>query len=305
MSTPIVQLRNVTKKMGNKTIIDHLSFEVPKGEVFGFLGPNGAGKTTTIRMMVGLMRITEGEILIDGQSITSNFEAAISKVGAIVENPEMYKYLTGYQNLVHFARMSSGVTKERIQEVIKLVALENRINDKVKTYSLGMRQRLGVAQALLARPSLLILDEPTNGLDPAGIRELRDYLRKLTQEEGISVVVSSHLLSEMELMCDRVAIIQNGKLVDVRLIKEYINEGDKSKVVFEVNDKELAIRVLASSPFTAADISDGLEFAIERDQIAGLNALLVYGGVKVYSIKTITQTLEDKFLEMTGSDQIA
>lgn len=305
MSTPIVQLKNVTKKIGSKTIIDQLSFEVPKGEVFGFLGPNGAGKTTTIRMMVGLMKITEGEILIDGQSITSNFEAAISKVGAIVENPEMYKYLTGYQNLVHFGRMSAGVTKERIQEVIKLVALENRINDKVKTYSLGMRQRLGVAQALLARPSLLILDEPTNGLDPAGIRELRDYLRKLTQEEGISVVVSSHLLSEMELMCDRVAIIQNGKLIDVRLIKEYINEGDKSKVVIEVNDKELAIRVLSSSPFTATANPEGLEFAIEHDQIAELNALLVYGGVKVYSIKTITQTLEDKFLEMTGSDQIA
>lgn len=305
MSTPIVQLKNVTKKIGSKTIIDQLSFEVPKGEVFGFLGPNGAGKTTTIRMMVGLMKITEGEILIDGQSITSNFEAAISKVGAIVENPEMYKYLTGYQNLVHFGRMSAGVTKERIQEVIKLVALENRINDKVKTYSLGMRQRLGVAQALLARPSLLILDEPTNGLDPAGIRELRDYLRKLTQEEGISVVVSSHLLSEMELMCDRVAIIQNGKLIDVRLIKEYINEGDKSKVVIEVNDKELAIRVLSSSPFTTTAIPEGLEFAIEHDQIAELNALLVYGGVKVYSIKTITQTLEDKFLEMTGSDQIA
>lgn len=305
MSTPIVQLKNVTKKIGNKTIIDHLSFEVPKGEVFGFLGPNGAGKTTTIRMMVGLMKITEGEILIDGQSITSNFEAAISKVGAIVENPEMYKYLTGYQNLVHFGRMSAGVTKERIQEVIKLVALENRVNDKVKTYSLGMRQRLGVAQALLARPSLLILDEPTNGLDPAGIRELRDYLRKLTHEEGISVVVSSHLLSEMELMCDRVAIIQNGKLVDVRLIKEYINEDEKSKVVIEVNDKELAIRVLASSPFTATAISEGLEFTIEREQIAELNALLVHGGVKIYSIKTITQTLEDKFLEMTGSDQIA
>jgi ABC-2 type transport system ATP-binding protein len=305
MSTPIIQLHNVTKKIGSKTIIDRLSFEVPKGEVFGFLGPNGAGKTTTIRMMVGLMKITEGEILIDGQSVTKNFESAIAKVGAIVENPEMYKYLTGYQNLVHFARMSAGVTKERIQEVIKLVAMENRINDKVKTYSLGMRQRLGVAQALLARPSLLILDEPTNGLDPAGIRELRDYLRKLTQEEGISVVVSSHLLSEMELMCDRVAIIQNGKLIDVRLIKEYINEGDKSKVIFEVNDNELAIRVLASTPFTATTVKEGIEFSIERDQIAELNAILVYGGVKVYSIKTITQTLEDKFLEMTGSDQIA
>jgi ABC-2 type transport system ATP-binding protein len=305
MSTPIVQLKNVTKKIGSKTIIDRLSFEVPRGEVFGFLGPNGAGKTTTIRMMVGLMRITEGEILIDGQSITKNFETAIAKVGAIVENPEMYKYLTGYQNLVHFARMSPGVTTERIQDIIKLVAMENRINDKVKTYSLGMRQRLGVAQALLARPSLLILDEPTNGLDPAGIRELRDYLRKLTQEEGISVIVSSHLLSEMELMCDRVAIIQNGKLIDIRLIKDYINKDEKSKVAFEVDDKELAIRILASTPFTATIVQEGIEFSIEREQIAELNALLVRGGIKVYSIKTITQTLEDKFLEMTGSDQIA
>jgi ABC-2 type transport system ATP-binding protein len=305
MSTPIIELKNVTKKIGSKTIIDRLSFEVPRGEVFGFLGPNGAGKTTTIRMMVGLMSITEGEILIDGQSITKNFETAIAKVGAIVENPEMYKYLTGYQNLVHFARMSPGVTKERIQEIIKLVAMENRINDKVKTYSLGMRQRLGVAQALLARPSLLILDEPTNGLDPAGIRELRDYLRKLTQEEDISVIVSSHLLSEMELMCDRVAIIQNGKLIDIRLIKDYFKDGEKSKVVLEVDDKELAIRILASTPFTATIVQEGIEFSIEREQIAELNALLVHGGIKVYSIKTITQTLEDKFLEMTGSDQIA
>jgi ABC-2 type transport system ATP-binding protein len=304
MSTPIVQLYNVTKKIGSKTIIDHLSFEVPKGEVFGFLGPNGAGKTTTIRMMVGLMKITEGEILIDGLSITKNFETAIAKIGAIVENPEMYKYLTGYQNLVHFARMSAGVTKDRIQEVIRLVALENRIHDKVKTYSLGMRQRLGVAQALLAKPSLLILDEPTNGLDPAGIRELRDYLRKLTQEEGISVVVSSHLLSEMELMCDRVAIIQNGKLVDVRLIKEYTNEDDKNKIVFEVDQKELALSVLASTSYIAISLLEGLEFALEREQIAEVNALLVRGGVNVYSIKPITQTLEDKFLAMTGSDQI-
>lgn len=306
MNLPILQLRNVTKRIGGKTIIDGLSFEVPKGEVFGFLGPNGAGKTTTIRMVVGLMKISEGEILIDGESITKNFESAIAKVGAIVENPEMYKYLTGYQNLVHFARMSPGVTKERIQEVITLVALENRIHDKVKTYSLGMRQRLGVAQALLHKPKLLILDEPTNGLDPAGIRELRDYLRKLTQEEGTSVIVSSHLLSEMELMCDRVAIIKNGKVIDVRLIKEYANAGDPIKVVFEVNQKELAQNVLKSSPsFNTTLVEDGLELLLDQEQIADVNVRLVQSGVRVYSIKKYNQTLEDKFLEMTGSDQIA
>jgi ABC-2 type transport system ATP-binding protein len=307
MEKPIVELRSVTKKIGKKTIIDGLSFGVPKGEVFGFLGPNGAGKTTTIRMMVGLMGITEGEILIEGHSIAEEFEKAIRHVGAIVENPEMYKYLTGYQNLVHFARMIPGITRHRIQEVVKLVALENRIHDKVKTYSLGMRQRLGVAQALLHKPSLLILDEPTNGLDPAGIRELRDYLRKLTREEGISVVVSSHLLSEMELMCDRVAIIQNGKLVDVRPIREFTESGGKQGVVFEVDNREKALETLASLDGLpqAHAVGEGFELALSRDQIAEANQALVRAGVKVYGIRAVTKSLEDQFLEMTGSDQIA
>jgi ABC-2 type transport system ATP-binding protein len=305
MSTPILQLRNVTKRIGGKTIIDRLSFDVPKGEVFGFLGPNGAGKTTTIRMMVGLMKITEGEIFIDGQSITSSFEDAIVKVGAIVENPEMYKFLSGYQNLLHFARMVPGVTKERIAEVITLVAMENRIHDKVKTYSLGMRQRLGVAQALLRKPSLLILDEPTNGLDPSGIRELRDYLRKLTREENISVIVSSHLLSEMELLCDRVAIIQGGKLIDVQLIKDYMSEGDKIKVIFEVDQADVAYHILTSdTSYQVVQVDDGLELSLEREQIAEITARLVQNGLKIYGITRNALTLEDKFLEMTRGGQI-
>jgi ABC-2 type transport system ATP-binding protein len=305
MSTPIVQIRNLTKRIGNKTIIDHLNFEVPRGEVFGLLGPNGAGKTTTIRMMVGLIKISEGDVLIDGQSVTDNYEKAIVKVGAIVENPEMYKYLSGYQNLIHFARMVPGVTKERIDEVIRLVSLENRIHDKVRTYSLGMRQRLGVAQALLHNPSLLILDEPTNGLDPAGIRELREYLHRLTRENGISVIVSSHLLSEMELMCDRVAIIQQGKLIDVQQIKDFVNEGTHNQVIFEIDQIELAQQILSSLPaFTAKEVEEGLEFVLEKAQIAEINERLVQGGVNVYGIKKITQSLEEKFLKMTGSEQL-
>lgn len=189
MTIPIVQIKNLSKKIGKKNIINQLSFEVPRGEVFGFLGPNGAGKTTTIRMMVGLMSITEGVVLINGKSIATNFEEAIAHVGAIIENPEMYKYLTGYQNLVHFARMSQRVTRSRIDEVVKLVALENRIHPKVKTYSLGMRQRLGVTQAILHKPSLLILDEPTNGLDP-GIQAvtptLEDAFLKMTGGDQIA-----------------------------------------------------------------------------------------------------------------------
>ncbi|MFD0697607.1 ABC transporter ATP-binding protein [Paenibacillus sp. GCM10027628] len=302
---PIVQIQNISKRIGSKTIIDHLSFDVPRGEVFGFLGPNGAGKTTTIRMMVGLMSITEGDIRIGGQSIRTHFEQAIRHVGAIVENPEMYKFLSGYHNLVHYARMIPGIHEERIQEVITLVGMENRIHDKVKTYSLGMRQRLGIAQALLHKPSVLILDEPTNGLDPAGIRELRDHLRKLTREDGISVIVSSHLLSEMELMCDRVAIIQNGKLVDVRLIKEYVRAEGEQRVAFELEPMDRATALLAEAQEKAEVEGRELVMSLDRNQIAAWNKRFVDAGIHVYGIRATTKSLEDQFLEMTGSDQIA
>lgn len=307
--TPIVQIQNVTKRIGKKTIIDKLTFDVPRGEVFGFLGPNGAGKTTTIRMMVGLMSMTDGEILIDGNSIRKDFERAIRKVGGIVENPEMYKYLSGYRNLVHYARMVPGITNHRIKEVIKLVGLEKRIHDKVKTYSLGMRQRLGVAQALLHKPALLILDEPTNGLDPAGIRELRDYLRTLTREEGITVIVSSHLLSEMELMCDRVAIIQNGKLIDVKLMKDLMQEdsSELQQVVFQVEQQEKAVAAIraASPELELESLQDGIHIKLQREQIPQVNAALVQAGIPVYGIQQVRKSLEDKFLEMTGGESIA
>ncbi len=218
----VLELMNVKKTIRKKTIINNLSFSVRKGEVFGFLGPNGAGKTTTIRMIVGLMDITEGDIVICGTSIRENFEEAIGNVGAIVENPEMYKFLSGYQNLLQYSRMHGGIAKSKLAEVVNLVGLADRIHDKVKTYSLGMRQRLGLAQCLLHDPKLLILDEPTNGLDPAGIREIRDHLRMLTREKDMSVIVSSHLLSEMELMCDRIAIIQDGELVEVQDVNAFV-----------------------------------------------------------------------------------
>lgn len=303
---PIMRLQGVTKKIGGKTIIDQLTFDVPRGEIFGFLGPNGAGKTTTIRMMVGLMSITEGEIWIGGKSVRSQFEEAVRHVGAIVENPELYKFLTGYQNLIHYSRMIPGITPHRIHEVVKLVKLENRIHDKVKKYSLGMRQRLGVAQALLHKPSLLILDEPTNGLDPAGIRELRDYLRYLTKEEGITVLVSSHLLSEMELMCDRVAIIQQGKLVDVRLIGEYGNQAKAQPYVFEVDRLEQALEVIHEyEGIAGASVkNETLEVIAERGMIPDLVNALVESKIKIFGIRAQHRSLEDQFLEITGSEQI-
>lgn len=302
--TPVVRLQNVTKVIGKRTIIDRVSFEVHPGEVFGFLGPNGSGKTTTIRMIVGLMGMTSGDIHIVNHSVRNEFPKAIVQVGAIVENPEMYKFLTGYQNLLHFARMNPSITKERIQEVIDLVGLKERIHDKVKKYSLGMRQRLGVAQAIMHRPKLLVLDEPTNGLDPAGIRELRDYLRRLAQDEGTAVLVSSHLLSEMELMCDRVAILQKGQIIDIRSIR---GQGDGAatleEVQFDVDHPDAALGILEGQG--SGRIVDGLlTLSADRSGIAATNRRLVEAGINVYSIRVKTKSLEDQFLEMTGSETI-
>ncbi|PQP82907.1 bacitracin ABC transporter ATP-binding protein [Paenibacillus sp. PCH8] len=297
---PVVRIQGVSKIISSRSLVSDLTLDISPGQVFGFLGPNGAGKTTTIRMMVGLMSISKGDILISGHSVKNEFEKAVAQVGAIVENPEMYKFLTGYQNLVHFARMSPGVTKERIAETIERVGLTTRIHDKVKTYSLGMRQRLGVAQAILHKPKLLVLDEPTNGLDPQGIRELRDYLRELTREEGITVFVSSHLLSEMELMCDTVAIIQNGKLIDVRNLRAEAGADALIEVAFEVNDAGLAADL-----FEDASVQGNvLVLRLSREQIPDMNAKLVSEGFQVYGIRNVTHTLEEQFLQVTGGGGI-
>jgi ABC-2 type transport system ATP-binding protein len=303
----IVQIKNVTKKIGKKVIIDDLTFDVRSGEVFGFLGPNGAGKTTTIKMLLGLMSITKGEMYIDGVNVEKDFEKAIAKVGGIIENPDLYKYLTGYQNLVHYFRMYPDVKKERIDEVIKIVGLEKRIHDKIKTYSLGMRQRLGVAQALLNSPKLLVLDEPTNGLDPAGIHELRNHLRTLAKEENIAVIVSSHLLSEMELMCDRVGIIQNGKLVRIQDMKEMLEDERDSVIALAVTPIEKAKTYLQSlsSEYEPKINDKEIEIIENIENVPELVEKLVKQGIKIYGVRKVQQSLEGKFLEMTGGNQIA
>lgn len=298
---PIVQLQNISKTIGGKQLIQQLNIDLYPGQITGFLGPNGAGKTTTIRMMTGLMRPTEGKVIIDGLSLQDNYEEAISKVGVIVENPEMYKYMTGYKNLLHFARMHKNVTKERIQEVVKQVGLEKRINEKVSTYSLGMRQRLGLAQALLHRPKFLILDEPTNGLDPAGIREFRMYLRKIAAEEGVSVFVSSHLLSEIELMCDRVAVIQNGKLIDIR----DINVETSSFYYIEATPNNQATEHLQKLDYNFVAENNGYVVEIKKEDIPKLITQFVNEGIQLFAVQPHQKTLEDQFLEMTGGGQIA
>lgn len=304
---PRVEIAHLTKRIGSKAIVDDLSFQIPAGEVFGLLGPNGAGKTTTIRMMVGLIAASSGTVEINGLDVAKHFQQAMQHVGAIVENPEMYGFLSGRQNLRHFARMCQGVTEARIEEVVQQVGLEARINDRVNTYSLGMRQRLGLAQALLRRPDVLLLDEPTNGLDPAGIRELRDYLRRLAQSEGLTVVVSSHLLSEMELMCDRVAIIQSGKLVDIQTMGEIAATADGvSEVSLDVDDASAANAVIAAR-FEGIEVTtrdNELVLTLSREQIPELVAALVGAGAKVYGVRALKRSLEDQFLAMTGGRSV-
>lgn len=306
MQEPVVKLENVHKVIGRKEIIKGLSFDIYPGEVFGFLGPNGAGKTTTIRMIVGLMKMTEGNITIHGKSVKTHFKEAIKHIGAIVENPEMYKFLTGYQNLIHYSRMVTGVSKERIHEIVDLVGLKERINDKVKTYSLGMRQRLGLAQALLHSPSILILDEPTNGLDPAGIREIRHYIRELAEKEGLAVIVSSHLLSEMELMCDRIGIIQHGELIGVQTVNDFVQGENQINVKFSVDDGEKAALVIRDT--LKLDIinhdHNTVELQLDKEQIPIVAEALIKDGIKLYGIASVVKSLEDKFLEVTGGRDI-
>ena len=300
MSEPIVQLKNVTKVIKGKTLIDNLSLELFPGQITGFLGPNGAGKTTTIRLMTGLMHLTSGTITIEGASIANEYEKAIANVGVIVENPEMYKYMSGYKNLLHFSRMHSGVTKARIDEVINQVGLTKRIHEKVSTYSLGMRQRLGLAQALLHDPKFLILDEPTNGLDPAGIREFRTYLRKIAQENNVSIFVSSHLLSEIELMCDRVAVIQNGKLIDERMIQS----DEKTRMQLKAEPAEVVEAYLSSNGYVFTLHEGVFLLDLKEEKVPGLINELVDQKVQIFAISAVHETLEEQFLQMTGGGQI-
>jgi ABC-2 type transport system ATP-binding protein len=308
MSQFALEVKSLTKIIGKKTIVDDVSFQVDRGEIFGLLGPNGAGKTTIIRMIVSLINRTGGTVLLNGKDLDESFTQAMNELGAIVENPEFYKYLSGYKNLKHYSRMAlTDISEDRIEEVTELVGLENAIHDKVRTYSLGMRQRLGVAQAILHKPSILILDEPTNGLDPQGIREFRDYLRLLASQ-GTSVLVSSHLLSEMQLMCDCFAIIEQGKLIHISTMNE--SETEETKVLriveLEVSDASLAAKLLSEKmpEVKVTSIKESrLMLSVEKETIPEINKLLVLNEIDVFEILNVKATLEDRFLEITNKDK--
>ena len=295
-------VKELRKTIRGKEIIKGISFELHEGEVFGFLGPNGAGKTTTIRMLVGLIRPTSGTVAICGYDLHRQFTDAIRQIGCIVENPEMYPYLTGWENLEHFARMIPGIGADRIMEVAKLVGLEQRIHDRVGSYSLGMRQRLGIAQALLGKPKVLILDEPTNGLDPAGIREMRAFIRFLAETEGLSVLVSSHLLSEIQLMCDRVAIMAKGRLLAVDTVERLLNQ--QARVVWKAAPTDRARALLAAETEVLRADEETIVTPYEPSRLAAWNAKLVQAGVSVSEIEPRLPTLEDLFIELTGGETI-
>jgi ABC-2 type transport system ATP-binding protein len=295
-----LEVKQVSKKIKKRMIISDISFQVKPGEIFGFLGPNGAGKTTTIRMLVGLMKPSSGTILIGGYDIRKDFKKAMQNLGSIVENPEFYPFLTGEENLAYFARMDNSIPKERIQEVASLVHMEGRLKDRVSTYSLGMRQRLGIAQALLSKPKLLILDEPTNGLDPSGIHEMRDFIETLVKETGISVLVSSHLLAEIELLCDRVAIMTEGKIILTDTTQHLLESREQIRIEAEPQN---AARDILSSYTDVLENGPFLDMKKSND-VSFWNQKLVENGILVHRIERLKPSLEDLFLELTkGGEQ--
>ena len=301
MEKPILSVENLYKNFGKKEILKNVSFEIGGGDILGFIGPNGAGKTTTIKLILGLQSITKGGVLINGFDIEKEFEKAIGKVGAIVENPDLYMYLTGYENLQLMANLYKGIDKKRIDEVVKLVKLENRINDKVSKYSLGMRQRLGIAQAILHKPTLLILDEPTNGLDPEGIKEMRELLLELAKKEGMGILISSHNLAELDNLVNKVCIIKNGEIIETSGISEIKKEAKANYKIFDVNDTSKIKDILPG-----AIIIDNNKFKIDavREEVPEIVELLVNKNISIYEVKKEEKSLEDAFFEKTGGNVI-
>ncbi|AVM22761.1 ABC transporter ATP-binding protein [Bacillus pumilus] len=296
MQSAVLKVEKVDKRIGGNMILQDISIEIGKGEIVGLLGPNGSGKTTLIRLIVGLMRKNNGRIMINGYSQDEDFQQAMSSVGAIIENPEFYSYLTGFENLELYAAMHDGVTEERIQEVVERVRLEHAIHQKVKTYSLGMKQRLGIAQAILHQPNLLILDEPTNGLDPAGMKEFREHLQMLVQEEGTSVLFATHLLHEVEELCDRMIIIQKGQIKASAKLQD--TEG-KEQILMNIQPVEKAASWLSTQAYTYERNGERVLLQLNKEQVPELNKQLVLAGFDVLEMTPQKPSIEETFMKWT------
>lgn len=288
----LLECQDLCKSFGKKQILKNVSFELNEGDILAFIGPNGSGKTTTIKLLLGLQGIDKGSVNINGFDIKKDFVKAIEKVGAIVENPDTYMYLSGWDNLKLTANMYKNISDEAIKDIVKLVDLENRIHDKVSKYSLGMRQRLGIARALINKPNILILDEPTNGLDPEGIKDLRNLLKKLAKE-GMGILISSHNLAELESFCNKVLIIDNGTIIETSEVKEFKN--NDNKYVFTVSSTEKldieGIYEVSKTKFS---------FNGDKESIAKMVKKLVKENIDVYEVKMQELTLEEAFLKKTG-----
>lgn len=300
LTNTILKCENLNKSFGKKKILKDVSFTIKKGDILGFIGPNGSGKTTTIKLILGLNSIDSGNVTINGFDIKKDFESAIKGVGAIVENPDMYMYLSGYENLKLVANMYN-VSSSKIDEVVKLVKLEERIKDKVSKYSLGMRQHLGIAQALINSPNLLILDEPTNGLDPEGIKELRDLLKNLAKKENIAVLISSHNLAELDSFCNKVCIIQNGTIIESNEVKKLKKEVSNSTYIFEINNSTLVNNVIDN-----IKVLDSTHFSIKskKEEIPNIITKLINNNILIYEVYENKISLEEAFLNKTGGNKI-
>lgn len=302
MGKQTLLLENVTKTIKGKEIIKDISFSIDEGEILGFLGPNGAGKSTTLRMIVGLSTPTAGRIEICGYSVTKNYVQAMSNVGCIIEGPDLYSYISGLDNLKMLAAMSKDVKEREIFEAVELVGLENRIEDKVSTYSLGMKQRLGLAQALIHNPKLLILDEPTNGLDPSGINEFRNIIKKLVKERNISVLISSHLMSEIEVLCDKVSIIKNGAILKNAVVEDLLNT---QEVFWVLDDNQRGKELLRKLWEIDGEIVDErLEASIDLFKLPQINGSFLQEGLMLKFVDNKHRTLEDLFLNLTEGNKI-
>jgi ABC-2 type transport system ATP-binding protein len=300
-SEKIIEVRSLTKKFKNLTAVNNLDLNVYKGDVFGFLGPNGAGKSTTIRMLLSLIKPNYGDINIFGKPLIQNRKDILRRIGAIVEKPDFYLYLSAYKNLEILARISGADTsKKKIMEMLELVGLAKRYNSKVKTFSHGMKQRLGIAQALLHDPELIILDEPTTGLDPQGMKEIRDLIRHLSIEKRKTVFLSSHILREVEIIATRMIIINKGTTLVEGTVEELL-KSDLMQVTVTVDDTEKAKSIIDLSGWqnNLKHIEkNDLLFELPTKEVADLNKHLVMNDIKVNSLVPV-RSLEDFFLKIT------
>lgn len=301
---PVLKLKKVSKIYNKKKVVNSLSFSIYPGQVFGFIGPNGAGKSTTIKMICGLTSISEGAVYIDGYNVERNFKKAIKNVGAVVESPQLYPYLTGEANLRLFAKFYGKDAEKRIKNIMALTGVNAFANKKVSTYSLGMKQRLGIAQALLNKPKLLILDEPTNGLDPDGIKDIRKLVKNLSEKGKISIIISSHNLSELEQVCDQIAIIDNGNLVSYRTMRDIQAEIEsKQRICFFVNYPNFAGQLLIDRFKLPCKVAGNCVLApIKEKDLATVITFLTSKKIKIYKTKKINKTLEEIYFNILNSN---